>query len=137
MLSTNLERQNGNPLKRTSRKIISREALALKELRLRCGLTMKAAGLAIGRSDSYVSHLENGRLDFPTGELLERILNIYGGMKLKSFYERSRKIEVRQRIIDQIVRNLEVASIDDLQALLDLCKPANQSGRSKYLGSSN
>lgn len=120
MLSTNLASINGSNRKRTARKVISREGLALKELRLRSGLSMKAAGLAVGRSDSFISHLENGRLDIPSEQLLEALLNVYGGMKIKSFFERARKIDARFALIQEINSHLDQLSQPDLEAVLDL-----------------
>ena len=120
MLSPNLATNNGYPSKRTAQRLISRESLALRELRVKAGLTMRAAGQAIGKSDSYISHLENGRLDFPAEPMLERILQQYGGMKPKSFFERARKVEVRLEIIKQIGDHLERLSQPDLQSVLEL-----------------
>ncbi len=123
MLSSNLANLDGIPRKRTSLRIISREALALKELRIRAGLTMKAAGNAIGKSDSYVSHVENGRLDFPDESTLERILAAYGcAMKIKSFNERARNAEIKTDLIKEIVAELQFASEADLLAVRELCR---------------
>jgi transcriptional regulator with XRE-family HTH domain len=78
--------------RRSARIIMTNEARALRELRIMHGLSMRRAGELIGVSDSYISHIENGRVDFPRGERLDRFLAVYGGIKQKSFYERARKV---------------------------------------------
>ena len=47
---------------RTDKIIMSNETRVLKQLRTKKGLSMRAAGNLIGRSDSYVSQIENGRM---------------------------------------------------------------------------
>ena len=63
--------------KRSNRIIMTDEARVLKELRISRGLSMRKAGELMGVSDSYISHIENGRLDVPKGKRLEKILLIY------------------------------------------------------------
>ena len=91
---------------RTQKVTITNEARVLKEMRLSVGLSMRAAGCQIGRSDTYISQIENGRMDVPKGERLEKLLGAYGGIKIRSFHERVRlynekaspKTELRQLI---------------------------------------
>jgi hypothetical protein len=56
---------------------ITPEALALRQLRLKSGLSMWKAGHFVGRSDSYISHIESGRLDVPCGDKLDFLLKAY------------------------------------------------------------
>lgn len=77
-------------MKRSSRIIMTNEARVLKELRRQHGLSMRKAGEMLGLSDSYIAHIETGRMDPPKGDKLDRLLGIYGGIKQKSFYERVR-----------------------------------------------
>lgn len=81
--------------KRSSRIILTTEALVLKQMRLTLGLSMKKAGALIGKSDSYIAHLETGRMDLPRGEKLDRLLMAYGGIKQKSFFEKVRNYHAR------------------------------------------
>jgi HTH-type transcriptional regulator, competence development regulator len=46
---------------------------------------MRAAGAKLNYSDSYISQIENGRENIPTGERLEKFLNLYGGITEKYF----------------------------------------------------
>ena len=78
---------------RTSRVTITNEARILRQMRIDKGLSMRKAGELIGRSDSYISQIENGRMDVPEGEVLERMLDVYEGPKVRSFKERARLLK--------------------------------------------
>ncbi len=56
---------------------------------------MKKAGTLMGKSDSYIAHLETGRMDLPSGEKLDRLLMAYGGIKQESFFEKVRNFQAR------------------------------------------
>lgn len=79
------------PSKRTDRVIMTDEARVLRELREERELSMRGLGASMGKSDSYVSQVENGRMDPPKDEALERYLAAIGGINSKSFYERVRR----------------------------------------------
>ena len=106
--------------KRTSNRSTTEEGLALKELRLSKGLSMRGLGQLIGKSDSYISHLENGRLDFPSGHALERILAAFGDMKPKSFFERARNCRTRLHQEDFIGKWIRQADDQNLTAIYEL-----------------
>ena len=97
--------------KRTAKVLISDEALVLRQMRVRQGLSMRAAGKLVGISDSYVSQIENGRADFPTGSRLDQFLSVYGGIKRKSFYERVRNFRSSQSPRDKI--NMVIAKMTE------------------------
>jgi len=78
-------------VKRTSRVVMTDEARVLREMREERKLSMRSLGLSMGKSDSYVSQIENGRLDIPTGEALEKYLSALSGITVKSFNERIRR----------------------------------------------
>lgn len=111
--------QNGGR-KRTSRRQTTEEGLALKELRLSRKLSMRKLGDLIGKSDSYISHLENGRLNFPEGEPLEKILSVFGGIKPKSFYERARACRGRLHQEEFILKWVRQADDQNLAAIYEL-----------------
>ena len=48
---------------RTAKVVISNEALVLRQMRIKAGLSMRKVGGLIGVSDSYISQIENGRMD--------------------------------------------------------------------------
>lgn len=95
---------------RTGRVIMTKEARVLREMRIQSGLSMRKAGLLIGCTDSYISHIENGRTDIPKGDRLDKFLAAYGGIKQKSFHERVRRYsdqkDPRQELIE-LVNNLQ------------------------------
>ncbi|MBX3032607.1 MAG: helix-turn-helix domain-containing protein [Bdellovibrionaceae bacterium] len=79
------------PSKRTDRVIMTDEARVLRELRQERGHSMRSLGAAMSKSDSYVSQVENGRMDPPKDGSLEQYLAAIGGLNSKSFYERVRR----------------------------------------------
>lgn len=103
MVTKHVVNSYGLQSKRTSRKIHSDAARVLRDLRIQSGLSMRKAGDQLGYSDSYISHIENGRVDVPTGEKLDKFLLLYGGLKQKSFYERVRRyaetVDPRQELL--------------------------------------
>ena len=72
-------------LNRTARVILTPEAMVLRQLRERQGLSMRAAGAGLGCSDSYVSQIENGRENVPSGDRLMKFLKLYGDTTEKYF----------------------------------------------------
>ena len=92
--------------KRTQQVILTAEGATLKRLRLNSGLSMREAGYAIGKSDSYISHIETGRLDLPKKEILQRLLWIYGISNLQVFegevLKYKKRIFKEKRIKDSI-----------------------------------
>lgn len=66
------------PMKRTSYVVMTHEARVLRRLRERAKLSMREAGDLMGYSSSFVSQVENGRANPPTGEPLKKFLHAYG-----------------------------------------------------------
>lgn len=112
MLNQHLVTSNGTFKKtpglkgRSGRVIMTNEARVLRQMRIQAGLSMRQAGRLLGCTDSYISHIENGRSDVPKGERLDKFLAAYGGIKQKSFYERVRRfteeIDPRDELIELI-----------------------------------
>jgi len=101
---------------------MTNEARVLKELRHAQGLSMAKAGALIGKSDSYIAHLETRRMDMPTGAKLKMLLDIYGTMKPKSFYERVRKYQVKRTSRDELEDLLRRGSDEQIGTLLAVAK---------------
>ena len=108
--------------KRSSRIIMTNEARVLKDLRVESGLSMRKAGALVGRSDSYIAHTETGRMDVPTGDKLDQLLGIYGGMKQKSFYERVRKYKISTTPKAELVGLLNRGNDEQMRTLLTVAK---------------
>jgi len=107
---------------RSARIVMSNEARALRELRIMHGLSMKKAGALIGVSDSYISHIENGRSDFPRGSALDKFLTVYGGIKQKSFYERVRNWKDKVSPTDELLELVSKLSEEKARFLLNITK---------------
>lgn len=80
--------------KRSDRIEMTDEARVLKILRAETKLSMKKVADLIGLSDSYIAHVETGRIDVPDGEKLQRLLKVYG-TQLGTFRERVRTYAVQ------------------------------------------
>lgn len=108
--------------KRSARIIMTNEARVLKDLRLYHGYSMRKAGELMGLSDSYIAHLETGRMDVPKGEKLDRILAVYGGIKAKSFYERVRNYQEKITPRDELLEIIERLPDDKVPIVLNIAK---------------
>lgn len=101
---------------------MTNEARVLKDLRLYHGYSMRKAGELMGLSDSYIAHLETGRMDVPKGEKLDRILAVYGGIKAKSFYERVRHYQEKITPRDELLEIIERLPDDKVPIVLNIAK---------------
>jgi transcriptional regulator with XRE-family HTH domain len=108
--------------KRSARIIMSNEARVLKDLRIQHGLSMRNAGSSIGRSDSYIAHIETGRMDTPKGLRLDRLLAIYGGIKQKTFYERVRQYQLLLSPKEELLEAIERLPNEKIATLLAIAK---------------
>jgi transcriptional regulator with XRE-family HTH domain len=100
--------------KRTARVVMCDEARVLKKMRKECGLSMRALGMNLGKSDSYISQIENGRMDIPKEMALEQYLVALGGINLKAFQERVRRFRQERAPTDR-------------DELLEIARRANES----------
>lgn len=98
------------PSKRTSIVVMSSEARILKRLRERTELSMREAAELIGYFASFVSQVENGRANPPTGESLKKFLKVYG---------------VEQRGFTRMVTEFkaEISDLEILEGLLPRLAP--------------
>ena len=111
------------PMKRKRCKIVimTNQARVLKELRVKNGLSMREAGFQIGKSDAYISHIENGRMDAPHGEQLLSLLSIYNitpkgfNEKVRVYKEETPKVE----ILSSLLKKLDETKVDILIALTE------------------
>jgi len=83
---------------------------------------MRKAGELIGVTDSYISHIENGRVDFPKGERLDKILAAYGGIKQKSFFERVRNFKEKLTPADELIEIIPKLGQEKIKLLLGLAQ---------------
>lgn len=89
---------------------MSNEARILKRLRERAELSMREAAELMGYSASFVSQVENGRANLPTGESLKKFLKVYG---------------VEQRGFTRMVTEFksEISDLEILEGLLPRLTP--------------
>lgn len=93
--------------KRSDRIEMTDEARVLKILRSEAKLSMKKVADLVGLSDSYIAHVETGRIDVPDSDKLNRLLKIYG-IQLGTFRERVRiysvQITPEQELMELVYR---------------------------------
>lgn len=87
---------------------MTNQARVLKDLRIKNALSMQEAGYQINRSDSYISHIENGRVDIPRGEDFLRLLSVYNideknfNEKVRVFKKKTPKLEILSSLLNKL-----------------------------------
>ena len=107
---------------RTSKIILSPGAQVLKQLRIKQGLSMRAAGKKLGYSDSYISQIENGRENIPESERLAKFLKLYCDITEKYFKQLCKDWTDEQTDLDhliELVRKLPDGKVKTLLALAE------------------
>jgi transcriptional regulator with XRE-family HTH domain len=112
-----VQRVDKMKLKRSQQIIMTNEARVLRQLRLKSGLSMWKSGRLLNLSDAYISHIETGRMNVPTGERLKQLLNIYG-ITLKGFFEQVRNYQEIVTPKDELRKMLDQLGEHSISALL-------------------
>lgn len=86
--------------KRHNKIILTPEAMALREIRKEKGHTIKSVAEKIGKSESYLRHIETGRTDFPRKKVLVSILEVYG-ITYKVFRHKAVAIRTEFFMVDE------------------------------------
>jgi len=110
---------------------MSDEARVLKQIRENYvhihkkerGLSMREAGELMGWSSTYISHIENGRVNVPENDRLDRMLNAYRVTR-KRFIEKIRlhRKEKRQKPdieILELIPRLNYSQRNTVKALIN------------------
>lgn len=82
---------------------------------------MNKVGKLIGKSDSYVAHLETGRMDIPNKDMLNLILSAYNTSKkeyLKLVTDYKPRVTQKSELLEIINR----MNIRDVNTLLSVAK---------------
>lgn len=111
----------------------TKQGMVLKRVREELGISMRTLGQKIGVSDSYISQIENGRANAPSGETLEKLLAALN-LKKKYFDELCREFETEQTDEDYLVWAIKKLNGDDLsfvRQLVELRLARQQSRESK------
>jgi HTH-type transcriptional regulator, competence development regulator len=102
---------------RAAKVILSPEARVLRHLRTKQDLSMRQAGELIGFSDSYISHIENGRENPPRGEKLLRFLKVYGDISIRYFEDLCRNQKNTVTDLDHLQEVLPKLKQDQLRLI--------------------
>jgi transcriptional regulator with XRE-family HTH domain len=108
--------------KRSSRVIMTDEARVLRQMRMERNLSMRKAGTLMGWSDTFISHIEHGRVDVPEGPRLEKMLVAYENISRKSFIERVRRFRLERQPSDELTELITKLSKEQVQATLILLR---------------
>ena len=110
--------------RRTSEIKISNEARLLRKIRLDRGISIREASRRLCKSESYLRHVENGRLDVPKKEELKKILSIYQvsfrqfKLRNKSEVELDPYIELK-KVIQEIPISKQPLALSILKNLIE------------------
>ena len=107
---------------RSSRIVMTNENRVLRDLRTKHRMTMMTAAKAIGCSDSFISHVESGRVAAPQGERLMAFLNVYGGISGKYYRELVREKDHTDDdlvIVDDLLPKLNPEQLKTIRVLVE------------------
>jgi transcriptional regulator with XRE-family HTH domain len=107
--------------RRTSEIKLTKEALLLRELRLGAGLSLRETGRRLDCSESFVRHIEKGRLDFPNEDNLRKILFIYN-VSLRQFKKKIKSEHIKEDPKNEINRILNYLDENRLEMVLKILK---------------
>lgn len=107
---------------RSQKIIVTNEARVLRALRLEHGLSMKKAAALAGVSDSLIAHIETGRMNPPKALTLERLLQVYGGIKERSFFERVRTFQAKPTPREELSELLGRANATQVTTILQIVR---------------
>jgi len=82
------KRKRSLPKSRSYDVKLTKEARTLRHLRRELGMSMREVAEKMGCSDSLISQIEQGRMDLPKGNFLDRIIKLYGVKNRKRFSEK-------------------------------------------------
>ena len=94
--------------KRSSYKFITKEAKILRHLRQSAKITMREAGRLCQVSDTYVSHIEHGRMDLSQTRI-EQFVSAYGFS-----YEADFMALMKSKNVPQCPRDIAIDIVNNL-----------------------
>jgi transcriptional regulator with XRE-family HTH domain len=83
---------------------------------------MRKAGARLNYSDSYISQIENGRENVPTGERLMKFLNLYGEITEKYFKQLCKEWRDEGDEMDKLVELAKKLPAPKLKTLIALAE---------------
>ncbi len=95
--------------RRTAEVKITNEARVLRQIRVDVGFSIRETARRLDKSETYIRHIENGRIDIPNKENLKKILDVYE-VSWRQFSSKAKhKVELDSRIqLKHIINDLSV-----------------------------
>lgn len=110
--------------KRHKKVVMTSEAIALREIRIEKGLSIREVCKALNKSEGFLRHIETGRRDFPKKALLELILKFYD-VTYKVFRHRVTAVVEASSTLgprDELKELIDRLSVDKVQVVLAVAK---------------
>jgi transcriptional regulator with XRE-family HTH domain len=102
--------------RRTSERRETNETKLLRELRIKCDFSIREVARRIEKSETYLRHIENGRLNFPSDYNLKLILEEYG-VTYRQYKQKLLKYTDSIDYKAEILNQLESLSRDRLEVI--------------------
>lgn len=109
--------------RRTSEVRLTNEARILRAIREERGLSIRQVAKELGYSETYLRHIEKGRLDIPSELFTRKLLAVYD-VTLRQFKKRTSgnlEIDKRKECLD-LVNRLDDHSLDIVWKILQQFK---------------
>ena len=103
--------------RRTSEVRLTNEARLLTQLREEKKLSIRAVASIIGKSESYLRHIEKGRLDIPSEKQLREILETYE-VSLRQFKTRLKGFKIKKGPREELYKIVRYADNESISTIL-------------------
>jgi transcriptional regulator with XRE-family HTH domain len=113
---------------------LTNEARLLRSLRGSKGLSMRVVGELCGKTGSYISQIEHGRMNVPKGEDLKVLLDLYEVPSVDDFNARASKFKETITDKDEIFELLEKTNKLETSIVLKFVKALVASEGLRLLG---
>jgi len=110
--------------KRHNKVVMTSEAIALREIRIEKGLSIREAAKALNKSEATLRHIETGRRDFPKQPLLETVLKVFG-VTYKMFRHRVVAVESKKGVLgprEELKKMIDRLPDDKVQVVLTVVR---------------
>jgi transcriptional regulator with XRE-family HTH domain len=107
--------------RRTSEVRLTNEARLLTLLREEEKMSIREVAQMIGKSESYLRHIEKGRLDIPCEIRLREILSIYQ-VTLRQYKARLKGFHIQKDPRDELYKITRYADNENIKVILKMAK---------------
>lgn len=107
--------------RKSSEVITTRESQLLREIRLKIGISIREVARRLEKSESYLRHIETGRMNVPSDNELERILTVYK-VSLHQFKIRLKTFEPKVKLEEcvELLKKLDESELENCKKYLEL-----------------